>query len=212
MDFSNTNMATAYVTANSSYDQGNVIFNVANAAFNMAANNFTLEAWVNLSVVNSTQRRIFSYQATGSSTVLWFGIGPTNKFNGEIRSSTGTNDTTLVSSTTPIAGVWYHVAFVRNSGNTYLYVNGTQEATATGQTQTLGSGGAPVVGAYTGTLSNLWNGYITNLRVVNGTAMYTTNFTPSTSPLTSTSNTSLLMLETSSASFLTDSKIGRAHV
>ena len=29
-------MATAYVTANSSYDQGNVIFNVANAAFNMA--------------------------------------------------------------------------------------------------------------------------------------------------------------------------------
>jgi hypothetical protein len=37
-------------------------------------------------------------------------------------------------------------------------------------------------------------GYITNLRVLKGTALYTSNFTPPTSPLTAITNTSLLLL------------------
>jgi hypothetical protein len=36
------------------------------------------------------------------------------------------------------------------------------------------------------------NGYISNLRLVKGTAVYTSNFTPSTTPLTAITNTSLL--------------------
>jgi hypothetical protein len=37
-----------------------------------------------------------------------------------------------------------------------------------------------------------WAGYISNFRIVKGTAVYTANFTPSTSPLTAISGTSLL--------------------
>src|SRR6185503_4001981 len=51
---------------------------------------------------------------------------------------------------------------------------------------------AVTIGAPTTHLNNFLNGYISNLRVVNGTAVYTAAFTPSTSPLTAITNTVLL--------------------
>jgi hypothetical protein len=47
------------------------------------------------------------------------------------------------------------------------------------------SGGSPVT-------SNTVNGYITDTRVLKGTALYTTTFTPPTAPLTAVTNTQLL--------------------
>ena len=44
-------------------------------------------------------------------------------------------------------------------------------------------------------------GYISNLRLVKGTALYTSNFTPSTSPLTAVTNTKLLLNFTDSKVF-----------
>ena len=48
------------------------------------------------------------------------------------------------------------------------------------------------------------NGYISNARIVKGTAVYTTTFTPSTIPLTAISGTSVLLNSVSGA-FLADS-------
>jgi hypothetical protein len=42
---------------------------------------------------------------------------------------------------------------------------------------------------------NYFNGYISNLRIVDGTAVYTSAFTPSTAPLTAISGTALLTLQ-----------------
>jgi len=87
---------------------------------------------------------------------------------------------------------WYHVALVRNSGVIRLYLNGTDEGnTSSSATITLNGGSTPRfrIGQYwNGTI----NGYISNLRVVKGTAVYTGEFTPPTSPLTTIANTSLL--------------------
>jgi hypothetical protein len=87
---------------------------------------------------------------------------------------------------------WYHVALVRNSGVIRLYLNGVDEGnTSSSATITLNGGTTPRfrIGQYwNGTI----NGYISNLRVVKGTALYTGAFTPPTSPLTTIANTSLL--------------------
>ena len=82
---------------------------------------------------------------------------------------------------------WYHVALVRNSGVIRLYLNGVDEGnTSSSATITLNGGTTPRfrIGQYWG---GTINGYISNLRVVKGTALYTGAFTPSTSPLTTTS-------------------------
>ena len=91
---------------------------------------------------------------------------------------------------------WYHIAIVRNSGVTTMYINGVAESTTwsdttnfTGQKITLGT---EVDGA-----SSEFHGYISNFRVVVGTAVYTSNFTPPTSQLTAISNTQLLTCQNS---------------
>jgi hypothetical protein len=99
----------------------------------------------------------------------------------------------LIASTSTLSiAQWYHVAIVRNSGVIRLYLNGVDEGnTSSSATITLNGGSTPRfrIGQYwNGTI----NGYISNLRVLKGSAVYTSAFTPPTSPLTAIANTSLL--------------------
>jgi ABC-type Fe3+/spermidine/putrescine transport system ATPase subunit len=90
------------------------------------------------------------------------------------------------------ANTWYHIAVVRNSGSTRLYVNGTQSGStyADSNSYVIGS---PFIGTGYAS-SNPLNGYITNLRVFNGASIYTTTFTPSTTPLSNTAGGSTLAI------------------
>jgi hypothetical protein len=181
-----------------SFNGSSQYLNVANnAALYASTSDFTTEAWVLLNAVDSTQRRFFSQQAPGSSTVYWVGVSTTNKFTSEIRGSGGAGDTQIYGTTTPVVGTWYHVAFTRSGTNTYLFVNGILEASSTGQNQSIGTSSTGI-GAYynPGGLSSpgeYWNGYITNLRHIVGTAVYTRNFTPPSTVLQPITNTQLLL-------------------
>ena len=88
---------------------------------------------------------------------------------------------------------WCHIALVR-SGNTITgYLNGTSVGTMTAAgtiaTTTFLINGVDEGGSYDNHASK---GHISNFRIVKGTALYTANFTPPTSPLTAVSGTSLL--------------------
>jgi len=94
-------------------------------------------------------------------------------------------------------GQWTHVAVVANSGTVKLYVNGVhnQNTTRTGQDY---SGTAT---AYIGSRNDgfyPYKGEISNLRIVKGTAVYTSSFRPPTEPLTNITNTKLLCCNNSS--------------
>ena len=82
-----------------------------------------------------------------------------------------------------------------------MFINGTQEgSTYTDTTNyTLPSGSQPVVGSRGNYDSYKLYGNMSNVRVVKGTALYTSNFTPSTIPLTAVSGTSLLLNTVSGA-------------
>jgi hypothetical protein len=71
-----------------------------------------------------------------------------------------------------------------------MYLNGVSQGTPTGID--LGASTARVfnIGAYGG--ASYFNGNISNVRFVTGTAVYTSNFTPPTAALTAISGTSIL--------------------
>ena len=87
------------------------------------------------------------------------------------------------------AGQYYHVAYTRASGTHRLFVDGVQVATATTSRDYTNDdifiGRAPYGGEW-------FDGEISNVRIVKGTAVYTSNFTPSETNLTAVTNTKLL--------------------
>jgi hypothetical protein len=107
--------------------------------------------------------------------------------------------------TTPL-NVWRHCAIVRSGTTVKLYRDGID----VGNSKTIStditepSGESIIGGAYfgpgAGTLySN--SGYLSNLRVIKGTALYTSNFTPPAAPVNAITNTSLLLNFTNAGIF-----------
>lgn len=85
---------------------------------------------------------------------------------------------------------WYHLAVVRSGSTLTTYINGVARASGTrGQNVTQGS---PYIGSIRPQYSIKLQGNLSNVRIVKGTAVYTSNFTPPTAPLTAISGTSLL--------------------
>jgi len=99
-------------------------------------------------------------------------------------------DNSQLSTATISQGSWYHIALSRSGTTTRLYINGTLDLTITSDTSNE-TATAWNIGHY-GASNYVFSGYISNLRVVKGTALYTNAFTPSTTPLTVVTGTSLL--------------------
>jgi hypothetical protein len=85
---------------------------------------------------------------------------------------------------------WFHWAFTRNNGIGRLFVNGTIVASGSvtnNYTRTLLG-----IGDFPTTQAEPWSGYISNLRILKGTALYTSNFTPPVNELQRIGDTVLL--------------------
>jgi hypothetical protein len=97
---------------------------------------------------------------------------------------------------TLVANTWYHIAFVRNASNvTTVFLNGTRSSTGTVTSSYNYSGTTNAVGYTGGAVSRYFPGYISNARLVIGSAVYDptqTTITVPTAPLTAIANTQLL--------------------
>jgi len=157
--------------------------------FAFGTGDFTVEMWVNN---NSFAVAPVYYDGRPTSTN---GAYPTiYAISGSLRYFTNGGDA-ITSYTVMSTGVWYHAAVVRSGATTTLYLNGVSQGTySDSQNYLNGASVRPCIGVSNAGL-NLFNGYMSNLRVVKGTAVYTANFTPPTSPLTAITNTQLLTLQ-----------------
>ena len=109
---------------------------------------------------------------------------------------------------TVFANQWTHVAWVRSGTTMTFYINGVAGGTATiSGTQTASATTNPVyVGSKDSGLAGFGTvGSISNFRIVNGTAVYTTNFTPPNTALTAIANTALLLTVSNTNNFIKDS-------
>jgi hypothetical protein len=161
-----------------------------NAALDFGTGDFTIEMWVNFSAL-STSRMLLDRWASGNGgswQIYWRATGTSISF------LVGASTVLLQdpSGSNIVANTWNHVAVTRSGSTNRLFINGTQVASATNSTS-LTSTLPLAVGTQVTTLTNYFQGYISNVRIVKGTALYTANFTPSTTPLTAVSGTSLLI-------------------
>jgi hypothetical protein len=163
------------------FGSNNYISAASNAAFAIGTGDFTVEGWVYPDSAYTTFNYIFAVPVTGG--LVFYVTGG----NLVVRTYNGVD--LLSSSTIPALNTWTHVAATRSGTTLRIFVNGVLTATTTNSTN-FPQGGALV--GNDGTNAAPWLGYISNFRLVKGTAVYTTNFTPPTAPLTAITNTSLL--------------------
>ena len=94
-----------------------------------------------------------------------------------------------------VTGQWYHIAVVRSSGVTRLYVNGVANATTYTDTNDYGVSSQFTIGGAgdsLGAAGTFTNGHISDVRVTKS-AVYSSAFTPPTSPLSLINNTTMLL-------------------
>jgi hypothetical protein len=159
---------------------------------------FTVECWVNLKNVSGVFQSFLGQYTSGLPWVL--------QMNGNQLRLVGhfAGTYTEVNSSTLSVNTWYHIAMVRSGTSLKLYVNGVNNGSAIISSTigdatkiiTIGAGDAPG--------NDRFNGFISNVRFVKGTAVYTTNFTPPTSRLTAIAETTLLLNTTYDAKYIKD--------
>jgi len=186
------------------------------SSFAFGINNFTIEAWINSASTVSNYPLIIGNYATTFTTNSW-GLYYNRIDTGNFYFSASNGSMTIASGSTYVVAGWNHVAVVRNGSTVSLFVNGTQTGSYNYGLNGLDGGIATrlFIGNAGGTDSTTrFNGYISNLRVVNGSAIYTSNFSPSTESLTTVTNTALLTLssnnfkDVSTNSFITTASSG----
>lgn len=189
-----------YPTSGSAYFDGTSDYVTApsNAALTLSGD-FTIEGWVYRSA--SGNFRFITIGDSFGSTGIEIYVSGTPTGNWAVASA---NANRIIGGTAT-RGAWTHLAVVRSGTTVTLYVNGTASGSTWGSSATFS--GVSYLGAeyYNATLTADTAGYISNLRVVNGVAVYTGTFTAPTAPLsiTQSSGTNISAITGSSTALLT---------
>jgi hypothetical protein len=139
--------------------------------------NFTIECWVYFNSVAGQYTGIVSYADLNG----WFGW-QLQKFGNQIAFEFISSNAAIgnvTSSSTVSAGLWYHVAAVRNGSTITIYINGISQGTSTTSASYSSASSFIRVGDDR-TLAYPLNAYVDDLRITKGYARYTENFTPPT--------------------------------
>ena len=147
---------------------------------------FTMEGWMNFNNISSGSPQVLFSIKSGATEfdLRWF----TTRWQMSLNAGSGTDFGT----TAPVNNVWVHVAAVRSGSSIKLYINGVSTGVTITSSSILGQTNQVFCIGGSASASNQFAGYISNVRIINGTALYLSNFTPPTSPLTAITNTVLL--------------------
>ena len=164
----------------------------SDTGWNFGSGDFTIEAWFfPVETGASTDYHIVSY---GTNSTNFWAIRLRNAGNRglEFRWFEGSEVVAIHQGTDyTVSNEWAHVAVTREGNNFKMFLNGTQVSTTQTNSGTISNFSKLQIGDLMD-LGFRWKGYIRDVRLVKGTAVYTSNFTPPTEPLEKISGTELL--------------------
>lgn len=185
-------VGTAYSTLTTGgegyFDGASYLSAPASPVFNFGTGDLTVEAFVWWDGTYASNARII-YSTAGAGGYDQLGL-----FNSVAIPPSGGIFYAGVTATgvLPVPYTWNHIAATRQGSTVRIFLNGALVGSGT----YAGNVGSSVTGPNIGRRTDgfhPWVGGISNLRVVKGTALYTSAFTPPTTPLTAVAGTSLLM-------------------
>ena len=172
----------------------------ATSDFAFGTGDYTLEAWVyptDLYNSATTGNFVIDFRSSGNTGANYMYLGVNGSGDGVLVPFSGS----------AVSGIdknaWNHIAVSRESGTERTFINGVFKASTSNTTNFSTNATATIASRYAENNSN-WSqveGYISNLRVVKGTAVYTSTFTCPTAPVGDITNTKLLANFTNAALF-----------
>ncbi len=158
---------------------------------------FTIECWIYPTDWSNSYSGLWGLGQYNDPGGIFFGVvGSSGELAMQKANNTGGGYSTPFSVTAPNAGQWTHVALVRSGTKITVYYDGipkgswtdsTDWGTSTNKCFNVGS-----VRNGSGSNVDFFKGKISNVRVVNGTAVYTDEFRVPNEPLANITNTKLL--------------------
>lgn len=204
--FSPFSSSTTYTTAKGGSVQvpthvaPNNLTIAATSDFAFGTGDYTLEAWVYpTDLYNSATigNFVIDFRSSGNTGANFMYLGVNGSGDGVLVPFSGS----------AVSGIdknaWNHIAVSRESGTERTFINGVFKASTSNTTNFSTNATATIASRYAENNSN-WSqveGYISNLRVVKGTAVYTSTFTCPTAPVGDITNTKLLANFTNAALF-----------
>ena len=159
---------------------------------------FTIEYWAWISDSETHTRQVSSgnYYTAGKNGNWYFGLSPTSG-NVVFYTYDGQSNSQFVNISQTISlNSWHHAAAVRSGNTVTLYLNGISIGSGNVDKDLVdGADGGLQIGRLTVYGSHM--GYISNLRILKGQALYTSNFTPPFTELKAIPNTVLLCCQNS---------------
>ena len=173
----------------------------------LGSNDFTMEAWVKFGDVQGTWDTILGMYDEGNDRrayhlVRYNNVGAAE--NGRLYMYVNTDGTSggyaNVSGGFISINDWHHVAGVRDGNTLRVYINGVQVGSSSFSGTIYNNTTDPLfIGDVESDDTKIMNGFISNVRLINGTCIYPngTTFTPSQHELTLVPNTVLLACQNS---------------
>ena len=183
--------------------------------FDFGTGDFTVEAWVFVKKWQDQHGNAprgmnilcrASTNAANTGFLLWFDNSGYLKCELDVGNSGGVLDTGLEYNFKQ--GEWNHIAVTRASGAAKLFVNGIVRAQIASNSTNISGNGDLIIGSDINHTAYFYKGFISNLRVIKGSAEYTSSasngefgFDPPTAPLEDVTNTKLLCCNSSDSGY-----------
>lgn len=174
------------------FDGSTEYLSIADSAdFTFGTGDYTMEAWIYPTSTGSYPVIIAQYENTSTTASWFFSLGDNTTTVEYYAYSPDGNLSPYLSGGTASLNTWTHVAVTRSGSTMRLFVGGSQVDSGTWSNTHRDSSLPVTIGASSNGLYK-FSGNISNVRIVKGTALYTSDFTPPSSPLTAVTNTKLL--------------------